>query len=102
MTWNCAECLTFVCIYLMFQLHKTADEMKEKIDPSILPKEYGGEVPMADMIASLKKRLRDCRESVLALDDMFIDIDSTVKLDSDMKDELGTGVIGSFRKLQVD
>lgn len=36
--------------YFAHQVHKNLDELKEAIDPKILPKEYGGEIPMADMI----------------------------------------------------
>jgi hypothetical protein len=34
----------------ILQLHASVDELKEAVNPEILPKEYGGEVPLADMI----------------------------------------------------
>ena len=39
-------------IYITFilQLHASIDDLKEAVNPKILPKEYGGEVPLADMI----------------------------------------------------
>ena len=42
----------FIEIYKTFilQLHTSIDELKEAVNPKILPKEYGGEVPLADMI----------------------------------------------------
>lgn len=33
-----------------FQLHTSVEDMHEHINPKILPKEYGGTIPMADMI----------------------------------------------------
>jgi hypothetical protein len=37
----------------IFQLHASIDDLKEAVNPEILPKEYGGEVPLADMIGEL-------------------------------------------------
>lgn len=39
-------------IYKTFilQLHTSIDDLKEAVNAKILPKEYGGEVPLADMI----------------------------------------------------
>ncbi|XP_058805818.1 clavesin-2 isoform X2 [Phymastichus coffea] len=80
-------------------LHKTLDELRQTIDPKILPREYGGEVPLADMIADFKKLLREKGESIKALDDMFIEI--SPKNNCASSEGLG-GISGSFRKLEVD
>lgn len=32
------------------QVYKNPDDLKEAINPKILPKEYGGEIPLADMV----------------------------------------------------
>lgn len=73
------------------------------VDPKILPKEYGGEVPLSEMIEKLKVLLKERREQVLALDDMFIDIDEkNCPLLKEMNEELGIGLEGSFKKLIVD
>lgn len=37
----------------ILQLHASIDDLKEAVNPEILPKEYGGEVPLADMIGEL-------------------------------------------------
>lgn len=37
-------------IFLFLQIHKDIEELKEAIDPKILPKEYGGEIPLSEMI----------------------------------------------------
>lgn len=55
------------------------------------------------MIAKLKAKLKERREHVLALDDMYIDIDEkNCPLISEMNEELGMGIEGSFKKLIVD
>lgn len=73
------------------------------MDKKILPKEYGGEVPVAEMVGKLKAKLKEKRDKVLALDDMYIEIDEkTCPLVSEMNEELGIGLEGSFKKLIVD
>lgn len=55
------------------------------------------------MLDKFKIFLKEKRESVLALDDMYIEIDEkTCSLVSEMNEELGSGVEGSFKKLTVD
>lgn len=54
------------------------------------------------MIEKLKQTLKEKREQVLALDEMYIEIDEKSPVVSEMKEELGIGVEGSFKKLQVD
>lgn len=79
------------------------EELHEKVDKKILPKEYGGEVPLAEMVQKLKEKLKAQREQVLALDDMYIEIDEkNCPLVSEMNEELGMGLEGTFKKLIVD
>ncbi|XP_074101379.1 clavesin-1-like [Cotesia typhae] len=80
-------------------IFKHIDNFKKTIDPKILPKEYGGTVPLADMIAVYKEKLRKKNEEIKALDDMFIEISSKEKCS--ISDNFG-GVSGSFRKLEID
>lgn len=79
------------------------DELKTKVNPTLLPKEYGGTIPLNDMIEAFKTRLRQQRESILALDDMYIEItkDSANFAGNDDSD-IDAGMVGSFRKLEVD
>lgn len=85
------------------QFYKNLDELKGKVSPALLPKEYGGTVPIDDMITKFKARLRKQRAAILALDDMYIEItkESTNFAGSDDAD-IDAGVVGSFRKLEVD
>lgn len=84
-------------------MYKSIEEMHEKIDKKILPKEYGGEVPLEEMLEKFKALLKEKREKILALDDMYIEIDEkSCPLVSEMNEELGIGIDGSFKKLMVD
>ncbi|GFG38460.1 hypothetical protein Cfor_02362 [Coptotermes formosanus] len=82
-------------------LHTSIDDLREAVDPKILPKEYGGEVPLGDMIAQFRKQLEAKREAIKALDKMEIELNPKGKYVADMEDELA-GIAGSFRQLQVD
>jgi len=84
-------------------LDKTVEELKTKVDPALLPQEFGGSIPMADIIAKFKVELKKQRAKTLALDDMFIEITGspTNWLGNDDADIEG-GLMGSFRKLEVD
>ncbi|XP_063702524.1 clavesin-2 [Culicoides brevitarsis] len=84
-------------------LHKSLDELKAKVNPKILPKEYGGTVPMAEMIEQFKAKCRRNRLKILALDDMHIEITKNSPYWQEVEDnEIDSGMCGSFRKLQVD
>ena len=69
----------------------------------MLPKEYGGSVPLSEIITQFKDRLRKQRAAILALDDMHIEItkESANFAGSDDAD-IDAGMVGSFRKLEVD
>lgn len=84
-------------------MHKNVDALKAKIDPAILPKEYGGTVPIAEMIREFKLKLQQRRAAILALDDMQIEITKEAAnfAGNDIGD-IDAGVVGSFRKLEVD
>lgn len=79
------------------------DDLKTKIDPKLLPKEYGGTVPLNEMISQFKNRLRKQRAAILALDDMYIEVTKETANFAGSDDvDIDPGVVGSFRKLQVD
>ncbi|EAT40269.1 AAEL007999-PA [Aedes aegypti] len=83
--------------------HKNWDELYKKVDKDLLPKEYGGKIPQAELIESFKKRCTEMRPLLLAYDEMDMEIanDSEYRNDG-TGDELESGAIGTFRKLQVD
>ena len=37
---------------ISIKVHKSLDELRSAIDPKILPKEYGGEIPLCEMIGT--------------------------------------------------
>lgn len=84
-------------------LDKTVEDLKTRVDPALLPKEYGGTIPINDMIATFKQELRRQRAKTLALDEMSIEVTGapTNWLGNDDADIEG-GLMGSFRKLEVD
>lgn len=69
------------------------------MDSEILPKEYGGSVPLKDMIEELKKNLLKHRSDLLALDDMSVDLYALEK--NDLTQDVHS-TAGSFRKLELD
>ncbi|KAL2735238.1 clavesin-1-like [Vespula squamosa] len=81
-------------------IHKNIEELRETLDPKVLPKEYGGNVPLTEMIDSIKKTLREKKEQIKALDKMHIEI-SPNEYQAAYGEEL-CGIFGSFRKLEVD
>lgn len=84
-------------------MHKNLDDLKTKVDPKLLPKEFGGTIPLSEMIEMFKERARKHRAAVLALDDMYIEITKdSVNFAGNDDADMDTGVVGSFRKLQVD
>lgn len=100
-------------------LHRKAEDIASVVDKKLLPLEYGGEVPMSEMITLFKKELEDKRELLLSHDKMSVKLelypqpirDGSVRslmksIDSfnesiDIKKET-YGVQGSFRKLEID
>ncbi|KAG8229848.1 hypothetical protein J437_LFUL009123 [Ladona fulva] len=92
------------------KFHNSIDDLKDYIDPKILPKEYGGSISTVDMIVDFKKLMYERRDSVHALEEMNISVQKDAKgiasalgdlADDDEMDAI-SGIAGSFRKLEVD
>ncbi|KAG7300963.1 hypothetical protein JYU34_015316 [Plutella xylostella] len=79
--------------------HRNAEELVKHVDPAILPKEYGGTVPLRDMIEELKRNLLARRNELMALDDMCVDLHALGK--NDLTQDVHS-TVGSFRKLELD
>ncbi|XP_066582190.1 alpha-tocopherol transfer protein-like [Prorops nasuta] len=94
------------------------DAINHKIDTSMLPKEYGGVMPMKEMIDLWRKELLDMRPKLLSHDKMKVCIEMYSEKAregavSALKQGFGCstvgssdstmyGITGSFRKLEVD
>jgi hypothetical protein len=101
--------------------HTKLDD-QNSVDRSLLPAEYGGKIPMSEMIGMFIKELEAKRDLILSHDDMTVKLElypEAVRLGStrslkvpldaepeafeDKKDMYGmSGVQGSFRALEID
>uniref|UniRef100_A0A182MHU0 CRAL-TRIO domain-containing protein n=1 Tax=Anopheles culicifacies TaxID=139723 RepID=A0A182MHU0_9DIPT len=68
---------------------------------SLLPKEYGGKQKTEDLKRQLKDTLDNYRNDILALDEMKLDEKQSTLL-KHQSNSTEAGMIGSFRKLDVD
>ncbi|XP_063987303.1 alpha-tocopherol transfer protein-like [Diachasmimorpha longicaudata] len=100
-------------------IHTSLDEaIKSKMDTSMLPKEYGGTMPMSEMIELWRKELLELTPRLLSHDNMNVHLHlysekaregavSALKQGfgcANVGSSDGTihGISGSFRKLEVD
>ncbi|XP_053686841.1 clavesin-1-like [Sabethes cyaneus] len=84
--------------------HASLEDLHSKVDKSLLPKEFGGDIPAAELAATYKELCRKMRPRLLALDEMEIElIDNPNDVwTNGTAAGMEEGAIGSFRKLQVD
>jgi hypothetical protein len=100
-------------------LHRKVEDVKKIVDVTLLPAEYGGKIPMNQMIASFKKELEDKRDLLLSHDQMSVKVElypqairegsvrslkTTIENWNESFDKSRElyGVQGSFRKLEID
>lgn len=92
-------------------VYKSEEDMKKNLDVALLPAEYGGRIPMKDMIDMFKEEIRQRQDRLMALDNMHIDIPMMTTMAKTgescgaalAKEVLtGKGIAGSFRKLEID
>lgn len=92
------------------KLYSNVEDVHQNIDKSLLPKEYGGEMPMAEMIELWKKELFAHREILVSHDEMKVRLEmysegaregrvSALKNSCGLENDIMTG---SFRRLTVD
>lgn len=88
-----------------FQIYDTQSDLHKNVDPKLLPKEYGGEMPMSEMIALWKEELEAKRERLLSYDSIKLLSDRGIirrRSKSVIAADGASSVPGSFRKLEVD
>ncbi|XP_045509997.1 clavesin-1 [Colias croceus] len=86
-------------------LHSNVKSIYKEVDVACIPKEFGGDIPMKDMIVFTKKLLLEKRQVLLDLDKMEIlstrGIISSRNSTNNLKGGMAS-VEGSFRKLEID
>lgn len=78
------------------KVHNSVQQLNQHIDPQCLPKEYGGTIPMAEMIEMWKKELEESRERLMTLDKMKSLVPIRRRNTNFREME------GSFKRLEVD
>jgi hypothetical protein len=82
---------------------KDANELKNYVEPNLLPKEYNGNISMDDYIKYVKDFLFQNRQNVLIASEREIDlVDECSRVASRNDEKLSFGAEGSFRKLEID
>uniref|UniRef100_A0A182LXS5 CRAL-TRIO domain-containing protein n=1 Tax=Anopheles culicifacies TaxID=139723 RepID=A0A182LXS5_9DIPT len=84
-------------------LFRDYDELAEKFDRNLLPKEYGGKEPKSEHMQAFREQCERYRDRLLQMDEMEIDLDHNESYSRHaMLDDIEGGAVGSFRKLDLD
>lgn len=91
-----------------FRTHSNVESLKRVVEPSVLPKEYGGRLPLSECISSWRLELEEGRQSLMELDSMKVDMATSNCLvrkksrhDSGSGSEV-LGMMGNMRKHEVE
>nr|CAD7197898.1 unnamed protein product [Timema douglasi] len=103
--WSPTE---FSTIVKWGEIHNSLEELHKKVDPQVLPKEYGGVMPLSQMTDLWMKELISKRGQLLALDDMKLLSNKGIMTRKNNNNNIYgglngiAGLPGSFRRLEVD
>ncbi|OXA61234.1 retinaldehyde-binding protein 1 [Folsomia candida] len=104
--FNFAKTLMSSKLQKRIVVFKGDDDFKKNCDNAILPKEYGGKLPMAKMIEMFKEEIRERQDRLVDLDKMRVDLQTMTTKPGDKCGATslinGIGLPGSFRKLEID
>lgn len=78
-------------------LAKNMEDLKNFIDPNILPKEHGGQIPEAEQIETFNAFFKSVRPKLEEIKERVVDWSKVPDLSSKTKE-----AVGSFRKLDID
>lgn len=82
---------------------KNIEEFQKRINPKILPKEYGGSIPKADYVREFKEKIVDFRQRILNVDKHIITDFKTSKSNYNSTFEANQKEMnGTFKKLDLD
>lgn len=86
--------------------HATVLDAKKHLQESLWPKDYNGPVDVDALNQKMRKLLEEKRDFLLSLDEMEIDLEHYSHLWSkdsgDSAGEIDSGMVGTFRQLNVD
>lgn len=93
-------------------LHSKIEDMKNSFDLDLFPLEYGGKIPIAEMVEEFKKELEETSELLKTYDQVMVNHALLLKDTRGDRGEVSGdwsdidkdcfGVQGSFRKLEID
>lgn len=88
-----------------FIMYKTLEDFQKVVKIEQFPIEYGGQREIKDILADFQKKVNAKHDKLLGLDEMSIDIPKDMKEEwykQNGNSNIEAGIIGSFRKLEVD
>lgn len=88
-----------------FKMFKSLEDFQKEVDIDIFPEEYGGKMKTENIISEIHKKMQTKREKILALDEMLVDVPKDMNgewYQQSSNGNIQAGVIGSFRKLDLD
>lgn len=89
-----------------FLIHDSVDDLRKHVDKKCLPREYGGDMPMAQMIDLWKEEIASKQKMLMRLDEMKLVSDQgivTRRTTTNANTCTGISTVtGSFRRLEVD
>lgn len=74
--------------------YRDIEKLTDHVDQKILPKEYGGVIPVKEMMESFRTTAENYKEKIKQCDEQFINADGVKSSDAD--------AVNSFRKLEID
>jgi len=109
--FNFAKTLMSSKLQKRIVVYKSDEDFKKLFDASLLPEEYGGKIPMAEMIEMFKNEIQERQDRLVALDEMRVDMKLMTSMSkggdtcgNTVAKQIvgGIGLAGSFRKLEID
>ncbi|XP_055536184.1 alpha-tocopherol transfer protein-like [Wyeomyia smithii] len=94
-----------------FFFHKTLIDARKHLDKSLLPGEYSGTNDSSELSVNMHKKVRDSHDELSLLDQMEIDVSKYTAIWNQnhlaaggcgKASEIESGMVGSFRKLNID
>ncbi|XP_055610997.1 retinaldehyde-binding protein 1-like [Uranotaenia lowii] len=96
-----------------FFFHKTLIDAKKYLDKSLLPSEFNGTNDSMELSKQFHQQVQDSRDELILLDQMEIDVSaysalwnqnhpSAINGSCGKATEIESGMVGSFRKLNID